>query len=203
MDEQLTSTVSPERGTAQPDTQKGVSGWAGRSPLTRLIVRRVLIAIPLLFAVSLLVFALLEAMPGDPARNQAGMDASEAEVEELRRRMGLDRPAYERYLVWLLGAFTGDLGRSAVSGQRVTTMLAERIPVTMEIVVLAFIISLVIALPIALIAARRPGGIVDRVVMVISMTLLAVPNFVLALLLVLVFSVALRLLPAIGYVPIQ
>lgn len=199
----MTSTVSPERGTAQPDAQKSVSGWAGRSPLTRLIVRRVLIAIPLLFAVSLLVFALLEAMPGDPARNQAGMEASEAEVEELRRRMGLDRPAHERYLVWLLGAFAGDLGRSSVSGQSVTSMLAERIPVTMEIVVLAFIVSLVIALPIALIAARRPGGIVDRVVMVISMTLLAVPNFVLALLLVLVFSVALRLLPAIGYVPIQ
>ncbi len=170
------------------------------SPLTRLVVRRVLVAIPLLIAISVLVFALLEAMPGDPARNQAGMDASEEQVQAIRERMGLDRPAYERYFSWLLGAVTGNLGASSVTSQQVSSMLADRLPVTLQLVFLAFVVSLAIAVPVALLAARKPGGVFDRIVMVISMTLLAIPNYVLALLLVLVFAVMLRALPAIGYV---
>ncbi|WP_221585465.1 ABC transporter permease [Microbacterium sp. G2-8] len=174
-----------------------------RAPLARLIVRRVLMAIPMLIAISILVFALIEAMPGDPARQQAGMDASEQEVEAVRHAMGLDQPAVVRYLTWLGSFVTGDLGRSSVSGQPVTTLLADRWPVTIELVGLAFVVSVVIAIPVALMASRRPGGIFDRAVMVVSMTLLAVPNYVLALLLVLAFAVVLQLLPAIGYVPIQ
>ncbi|QCU79517.1 ABC transporter permease [Citricoccus sp. SGAir0253] len=160
-------------------------------------------AIPLLLAISVLVFALLEMMPGDPARNQAGMDASEEEVEAVRRRLGLDRPPVERYLGWLGGIFRGDLGRSSVSGQSVTEMLGDRAPVTMELVLLAFAVSLAIAIPVALLAARRPGGVFDRATMVVSMTMLAVPNYVLAMLLVLVFGIMLRLLPAIGFVPLS
>jgi len=197
--------VAITEATTSIRTEERVSalGRVVGSPLVRLIVRRVAIAIPLLLAISILVFALLEAIPGDPARNQAGMDATEEEVEALRVRMGLDRPAVERYLSWLGGFVTGNLGKSSISGQQVTTLLAERVPVTVELVVLAFVVSLALALPVALMAARKPGGFFDRVVMVISMTLLAVPNYVMALLLVLVFAVLLRALPAIGYVPIQ
>ncbi|MFC7404724.1 ABC transporter permease [Georgenia alba] len=173
------------------------------SPLVRLIARRVLVAVPLLLAVSILTFVLMEAMPGDPARNMAGMDATEAEVEAVRRTMGLDRPAPERYVTWLAGFVTGDLGRSIVSEQSVGQLLAERLPVTLEVVILAFLVSFVVSLPVALAAARRPGGIVDRVVMVMSVTFLAVPNFVMAILLVLVFAVLLQMLPAIGYVPLS
>jgi len=194
------STVSP---ATQPEERVSFFGRVAGSPLLRLIVRRVLISIPLLLAISVLVFVLLEAMPGDPARLQAGMDASEEEVEAIRRRMGLDRPAHERYISWLTGALVGNFGRSSVSNQQVTTLISERMSVTIELVLLAFIVALVIALPIALLAARKPGGIIDRIVMVMSMTLLAVPNYVLALLLVLVFAVFLRLMPAIGFVPLS
>lgn len=193
-------------GAGGPAGTEGRDGRLRRlsgSPLVRLIVRRVLVAVPLLFVISVLTFVLLEAMPGDPARVQAGMDASEAEVEAVRQRLGLDRPAPERYLSWLSGFVTGDLGRSSVSGQTVTSLLADRLPVTIELVALAFAISFAISLPLALLAARRPGGVVDRIVMVLSMAFLAVPNFVMAILLVLVFAVLLRFLPAIGFVPLE
>ncbi|MBB4931246.1 peptide/nickel transport system permease protein [Lipingzhangella halophila] len=179
-----------------------VSRIAG-SPALRLVARRLLIIIPLLFAVSVLVFLLMEALPGDPARIQAGMDASEEQVEAVRQQMGLDRPGYERYLSWLGGFFTGDLGHSAISGRAVTALLAERLPVTLQMAGMALALSVVMALPLALAAARKPGGVADRFVMVFSMTLLAVPNFVMALLLVLIFAVALSTLPAIGYAPLE
>ncbi|WP_202980471.1 ABC transporter permease [Microbacterium caowuchunii] len=198
----MTNTVE-ETTSIRTEERSSLLGRVAGSPLVRLIVRRVLIAIPLLFAISVLVFALLEAMPGDPARQQAGMDATEEEVESVRKRLGLDRSPVERYVSWLLGFLTGNLGRSTVSGQSVAVLVGERMAVTMELVLLAFALSLVIALPIALLAARKPGGVFDRIVMVISMTLLAVPNYVLALLLVLVFAVSLRTLPAIGFVPIE
>jgi peptide/nickel transport system permease protein len=197
----MTATV--ETTSIRAEKPRGLLGRVAGSPLVRLVVRRVLIAIPLLLAVSVLTFALMEAMPGDPARNMAGMDATEAEVEAVRKQLGLDRPPVERYLTWLGGFVTGNLGRSTVSGQTVASMLDERMPVTVELVAFAFVLSLAISVPVALMAARRPGGIFDRIVMVISMTLLAVPNYVMALLLVLVFAVSLRVLPAIGYVPIQ
>ncbi|MGW9550983.1 ABC transporter permease [Citricoccus zhacaiensis] len=192
-------------GTKPPGRQgRGVTQGAGNgSPLLRLFGRRLLMTIPLLLAISVLVFVLLEMMPGDPARNQAGMDASEEQVEAVRQRMGLDRPAPERYFGWLFGLFRGDLGQSSVSGQSVADMIADRAPVTLELVVLAFVVSLGIAIPVALMAARKPGGLFDRATMVVAMTMLAVPNFVLAMLLVLVFAITLQMLPAIGFVPLE
>ncbi|HRO93336.1 ABC transporter permease [Citricoccus sp.] len=187
----------------RPDADRGFGRSGAGSPFVRLLARRLLMAIPLLLAVSVLVFLLLELMPGDPARNQAGMDASEEQVEAVRRRMGLDKSPVERYFGWLFGIFRGDLGRSSVSGQSVVDMLGDRAPVTLELVTLAFAVSLLIAIPVALMAARRPGGIFDRTVMVVSMTMLAVPNYVLAMLLVLVFAIMLRMLPAIGFVPLE
>lgn len=199
----MTSTSPAATTSPRPEKRSSFLGRVAGSPLLRLIGRRVLLAVPLLLAVSILVFVLLEAMPGDPARNQAGMDASEEQVQAVRESMGLDRPAPERYISWLFGFLRGDLGVSSVNGRAVTELLSERLPVTLELVGLAFVLSIVLALPVALLAARKPGGIVDRVVMVFSMTLLAIPNFVMALLLVLVFAVTLRMLPAIGYVPVQ
>lgn len=195
----MTQSVATDPAT-RPEERGSLLGRAAGSPLLRLIGRRILVAIPLLLAVSLLVFLLMELMPGDPARNQAGMDATEEEVEAVRRSLGLDRPPHERYLGWLFGALRGDLGVSSVSGRAVSTLLAERAPVTVEIVTLAFVLSLAVALPIAILAARRPGGWFDRAVMVGAMAILAVPNYVMALLLVLLFSVVLRMLPSIGFV---
>ncbi len=192
-------------GTEPPGKQRrrDTRGTGGGSPLLRLFGRRLLMTIPLLLAISVLVFVLLELMPGDPARNQAGMDASEEQVEAVRQRMGLDRPAPERYFGWLFGLFRGDLGQSSVSGQSVADMIADRAPVSLELVVLAFVVSLGIAIPVALMAARKPGGLFDRATMVVAMTMLAVPNFVLAMLLVLVFAITFQMLPAIGFVPLE
>ncbi|MGO2110072.1 MAG: ABC transporter permease [Pseudoclavibacter sp.] len=191
-----TASVAPSDAEKRGGLVVRITG----SPLLRLVTKRVLVAIPLLLAVSALVFLLMEMMPGDPARNQAGMEASEAEVEAIRQAMGLDRPWYERYFGWLFAALAGDFGVSSVSGRAVVELLAERTPVTIELVALAFVVSLGIAIPVALLAARKPGGFFDRIAMVVSMMLLAVPNFVLALLLILVFAVVLRMLPSVGFV---
>ncbi|MGO1769911.1 MAG: ABC transporter permease [Microbacterium sp.] len=197
----MTTTTTPAPSGAPAEERSSFLGRVAGSPFVRLIVKRVLVAIPMLLAVSVLVFLLLELMPGDPARNQAGMDASEEEVEAVRRSLGLDQPWYVRYFGWLFSALGGNFGTSSVSGRAVIGLLAERTPVTIELVVLAFVVSLGIAIPVAVLAARRPGGVFDRIVMVLAMTILAVPNFVMALLLILVFAVTLRLLPSIGFVP--
>jgi len=183
----------------------GVSATLGRlasSPLVRLIVKRVLMAVPILLGVSILTFWVLSLIPGDPARTLAGINASEAQVEALRQQYGLDQSAVQRYLDWLGGAVTGDLGESMVSGQAMTTMFGDRLPVTAEVVALSFLVSLGAAIPVALLSARWPGSIFDRFGMLLSMMGLALANYVLALLLVLVFAVQAGVLPAIGYVPL-
>lgn len=194
------STLSP---VARSEERSTFLGRVVGSPFVRLVVRRLFISVLIVFAITALTFALLAVMPGDVARNQAGMSASEEQVAALRHQMGLDRPPVVRYFTWLFAVFRGDFGKSLISGQPISTLIAERLPVTMELVLLAFVISLVFAVPIAVLAARRPGGVFDRVIMFVSMTLLAIPNYVLALLLVIVFSIILRMLPAIGYVPLD
>ncbi|MEX0426088.1 ABC transporter permease [Nocardioides sp. DS6] len=181
----------------------GRLGRVAGSPLLRLIVKRVVMAIPILFGVSVLTFWVLSLIPGDPARAMLGMNATDQQVEALRQQYGLDKSGPARYWDWLTGALHGDLGISMVSSQSMSSMLGDRWAVTAELVVLSFIVSLGVAVPVALLAARWPGGLFDRVSMVCSMTGLAVANYVLALLLVLVFAVELGWLPAIGYVHIS
>jgi peptide/nickel transport system permease protein len=108
-----------------------------------------------------------------------------------------------RYLHWLQGAVHGDLGRSVVSGQPVSELFPPRLAVTGELIFLAFAVSLLVAIPVALLSARRPNGVVDRISMVIGTTGLSVANYVLALVLVLIFAVQLGWLPAIGYHPLS
>ncbi|MFW6090837.1 MAG: ABC transporter permease [Actinomycetota bacterium] len=173
-----------------------------RSPMLRLIVKRVLMAIPIMLGVSLLTFIVLTLIPGSGAQQLLGADATEEQVAALEAEMGLDRPPHVQYLSWLQDVVTGDLGTSTVSGQTVTSQLADRLPVTVELVGLAFLLSVLAAVPVAVLAARWPGGLMDRLSMVVSMTGLAVANYVLALLLVVIFAVLLGVLPAIGYVPL-
>jgi peptide/nickel transport system permease protein len=174
-----------------------------RSPMLRLIVKRVLMAIPIMLGVSLLTFIVLTLIPGSGAQQLLGIEATEEQIAALEAQMGLDRPPHVQYLSWLQGVVTGDLGTSMVSGQAVTSLFGSRLPVTFQLVAMAFLISVLLAIPVALVAARWPGGLMDRLSMVVSMTGLAVANYVLALLLVLVFAVMLGVLPAIGYVPLS
>jgi peptide/nickel transport system permease protein len=171
------------------------------SPALRLAGRRLLTAVPILLGVSVLTFGVLELIPGNAAQQLLGPEATADQIRQMEEQLGLNRPPVERYLDWLAAALQGDLGRSLVSRQPVTDVLGSRLAVSGEIVGLAFLISLGFAVPLALVAARWPNRLVDRVSMVVSTTGLSVANYVFALLLVLVFAVHLAWFPAIGFVP--
>ncbi|GGM86390.1 peptide ABC transporter [Thermopolyspora flexuosa] len=188
-------TVAVERRT------RNVTAALLASPSLRLVGKRLLMAIPITLGVSILTFWVLNLVPGSAAQQLLGVEATEEQVRALEREMGLDRPAWIRYLDWLGGAVTGDLGKSFVSDQQVTSLLGERLVVTFELVILAMVGSLVLAIPVALLAAYRPNRLFDRLSMIVSVSGLSVANYVLALILVLIFAVQLGWFPAIGYVP--
>jgi peptide/nickel transport system permease protein len=170
------------------------------SPTLRLVGKRLLAAIPVIWGVTLVAFVVVTVLPSDAAQQLLGAGATPDQVADLRARLGLDEPFIERYLTWLGNVLTGDLGRSYASDQSVVSILAERLPVTFELLGFAFLFSVGLTVPVALLAARRPGGIVDRISMFVSMAGLSIANYILALLLVYVFAVQLQVLPAIGFV---
>ena len=169
------------------------------SPALRFVARRLLAAIPVLWGVTFLTFLTLNALPGDTAQQLLGVNATPQEVHALDVKLGLDRPFFTRYWDWLHGVITGDLGHSLVSGESVTSTLLGDLPVTFELILYAFLLSIVFAMAIALMAARRPGGVFDRVSMLLTIAGLSIAPYVLALVLVYVFAVKLNVLPAIGW----
>lgn len=189
--------------TAADDRTASIGRRALSSPSLRLVAKRVLMAIPIILGVSILAFWVLNLIPGNAARQLLGADATQQQVHALQVQLGLDKPAVVRYLDWLGNAVTGDLGTSVVSHQPVTELVLGRLAVTGELVGLAFVVSVVLAVPVALLAAYRPNRLLDRISMMISVTGLSVANYVLALLLVLVFAVRLSVFPAIGFVPLS
>jgi peptide/nickel transport system permease protein len=180
------------------------SAWtqALRSPALRLVVKRLLLAIPIVLGVTILTFWVISLIPGNAAQQLLGAEATPDQIRAMELQLGLDKPAHERYLDWLGNAVQGNLGTSPISGQPVAAQLAERLAVTGELVGLAFVGALALAIPVALRAAHRPNGFFDRLSMFVGVTGLSVANYVLALVLVLVFSVQLGVLPAIGFVPL-
>lgn len=172
------------------------------SPTLRLIGRRLFAAIFVLAGVSLVTFAIVNLLPGSAGQQLIGIDATPDQIADLERKLGLDRPATARYREWLRGAVRGDLGRSIASGQPVSRLLADRFPVTLELVGYALLLAIGFAVPIALAAARRPRGMIDRASAIISMAGLSTANYVLAIMLVQIFAVEFTLLPAIGFTPI-
>jgi peptide/nickel transport system permease protein len=191
---------TPTLAPSTPGVFRRSSARALSSPSLRLIGKRLATAIPVLWGVSLVTFLVINVMPGDAAQQLLGANATPDQVAQLRSQLHLDQPVFERYVNWLGDVVTGDLGSSFASDQPVTSILSERLPVTFELLGYAFVVSLGLTVPVALLAARRPNGIVDRLSMMVSMVGLSVANYVLALLLVYVFAVKLDWLPAIGYV---
>jgi peptide/nickel transport system permease protein len=171
------------------------------SPTLRFLGRRILVAIPVLWGVTFLTFVVINHLPGNAAQQLLGINATKVEVHQLSAKLGLDKPLLTRYGDWLHGLVTGSLGHSLASGQSVTSILGSDLPITFELIAFAFIISLGLAVPIALLAARRPYGIFDRLSMVLSMAGLSIANYILALVLVYFFAVKLNWLPALGWVP--
>jgi peptide/nickel transport system permease protein len=195
MDESLIATAGGPQG--------GVLVGILRSPSLRLVGRRLLMAIPIVLGVSILTFLVLSLIPGDAAQLLLGPEATPAQIAALNHQMGLDQPAVLRYLNWLGGAIHGDLGRSLVSQQPVVDEMGSRLGVSGELVGLAFVFSLGAAIPVALLAARRPNKLIDRISMLVSITGLSVANYVFALLLVLVFAVQVTVFPAMGFIPLS
>ena len=176
------------------------SGRVTGSPALRLIGKRLATAIPVLWGVTFLTFVVINRLPTDAAQQLLGVNATQQQIEELRQKLNLDEPLFSRYFSWLGDVLGGNLGRSFASDQTVTSILSERLPVTLELLAYALIVSLLFTVPVAVLAARRPNGIVDRITMTLSMLGLSMANYVLALILVYIFAVKLEWLPAIGYV---
>jgi peptide/nickel transport system permease protein len=166
----------------------------------RFIARRVAQLVPVLLLATVVLFLVLRVVPGDPARQILGKQATEQQLEAKRAELGLDKPLIEQYWDWLKGLPQGDLGETYGSAQPVSELVREALPVTLQLAIVALVIATLVALPIALFSATRPGGHLDNALTAVSVVSTSVPTFVWGLTLVLVFSLTLHLLPSSGYV---
>jgi ABC-type dipeptide/oligopeptide/nickel transport system permease component len=164
----------------------------------RFLARRLVLTIPVLIGVATLVFSLIHLIPGDPAQAMLGEAAPQADVEELRQRLGLDRPLFEQYGLFLRGLTKGDLGTSLRTGLPVTDQIVERMPATFELAAAAMLIAIVFSMPLGIAAAVRRGTAIDHAAMTVSLAGVSVPNFWLGPLLAILFAVELGWLPVSG-----
>ncbi|MFC4599845.1 ABC transporter permease [Cohnella hongkongensis] len=151
--------------------------------------------------VSVITFLVFQVLPGDPAQIVLGVDADPHQLAELRKRMELDRPAAERYLIWVKDAAAGDLGQSLRYHRPVADIVAERLPVTVSLALMSLGLTLLIGIPLGIYIARKDGGLPALLMSAFTQLGLAVPSFWLAFILILVFSVAFKWFPTYGYVP--
>ena len=164
----------------------------------RFLARRLALTFPVLLGVATLVFSLIHLIPGDPAQAMLGEAAPQADVEELRHRLGLDRPLLQQYGAFLSGLVRGDLGTSLRTGEPVTSQIVDRMPATFELAVAAMLVAIVISIPLGIAAAVRRGTVADHASMTLSLAGVSVPNFWLGPLLAIVFAVELGWLPVSG-----
>jgi peptide/nickel transport system permease protein len=168
----------------------------------RFVLRRAAQAVVVLFGVSLLVFALVQLVPGDPVRVSLGTRFDPQVYAALRARSGLDRPLPVQYVTYVGHALTGDLGVSFRSGSPVTSTLMTRLPATLSLAACALLVALAVAVPLGIVSALRSGSLADHVATVVSQVGVSVPDFWMGILLILLFSGTLGWLPPSGYTPI-
>lgn len=167
--------------------------------MMRLLIRRILLLLPLLLVVLTIVFSFLRLIPGDPVEVMLGEGAQPADLSAMRRDLMLDQPLYRQYLSYLIGVFRGNLGQSWSFRAPVTGMIMNRLPATLELATAGMMIAVLLAFPIGIFAARRPGTWADRFATVFAVSGVAMPHFWLGPLLVLFFSIYLGWLPVSGY----
>lgn len=165
------------------------------------IGHRLLVAIPTVFLISVLVFFLQKLLPGDPVLALAGEDRNPEILAYLREKYRLNDPLYVQYFHWIGNALTGDLGISLRTQQPVTTLLAQKLPVTLQLAIMALIIAVVIGIPAGILSAYHKGTWIDWLANVVALSGLSVPNFWLGIMMILLVSVKLGWLPASGYQP--
>ena len=162
--------------------------------------RRLIQLVPLLFGVSIVIFAVIQAAPGGPEGSllAAGKFVDPAVIESYRRRLGVDQPVYRQYTNWLRATVRGDLGTSFSTSRPVGALIAERLPATLELMGVAFVLAALVALPLGLVSSRKPGAAFDTAGTAVSFIGLAMPVFWFGLILQLIFSVRLGWLPVAG-----
>jgi peptide/nickel transport system permease protein len=163
------------------------------------ILRRLVQMIPVLFGITLVVFALLQLIPGDPATTMLGLQARPEAVAALRRELGLDRALWEQYLRYLGNVVTFDLGDSLKFKVSVASLLGKRLEVSLALIAYATVLMIVLSLPLGIISALRKDGIFDQVTRVVLMVTLVMPAFWLGILFLTYFSVKLQIFPVAGY----
>jgi peptide/nickel transport system permease protein len=169
----------------------------------RVILKKLGYLIPVVFAVTVLSFLLIKALPGDPTINKLGFNATPAAIKDLHHQLGLDKPLAQQYVIWVGHLSTGNLGRSYISNQPVMTTVKQNLPTTLELMILAQLIALILAVPAGIYAAYRPNGLFDRISTSISFGMLALPAFIFGVFLVYVFAIRIHWFPASGWTPIS
>jgi peptide/nickel transport system permease protein len=167
--------------------------------MVRFVLLRLAGFVLALLAAALVIFFVLEVLPGDPASVMLGVSATEETIAALRAELGLDRPAPLRFLAWFTGLFTGDLGLSYAYRVPVAGLIAERIGVTVPLSILALLLAAVIGIPVGVLAAARANSRLDAALMAFAQVGLAIPNFWFGILFVLAFSIGLGWFPAGGF----
>ena len=167
----------------------------------RYFLRKLLRLIPVMLLVTAATFLLLNLLPGDVAIAILGNEATPAAIAQVRDELGLDRPLVIRYLQWLLDFLQGDLGRSYITRVPILESILDRLPITLELMLLSQLLALALAIPAGVLCAYKAGSRIDRLISTASLLLLASPVFITAIVLMFVFALQLRLLPSTGYVP--
>ena len=167
------------------------------------IFRRILFLIPTFLGITLVVFIMMRAIPGDPILTILAEDYSEELAEEYRDKMGLNRPVVVQYFIWLKGFFSGDWGKSLISQDPVINEILRCLPVTIELLILALAFAIIFSVPFGIISAVKPNSLYDHSLMTISMLGISLPEFFLGSLFLIVFSLNLQWLPATSFIPLS
>jgi peptide/nickel transport system permease protein len=165
------------------------------------LVRRLLLTLPILFIVSVICFSMINLIPGDPATVILGPEASQQAKEQMRNRLNLNEPIPVQYFDWLRGVLKGDLGESLIDDTPVSQLILERLPVTIELAVGTFAVSLTIAVVAGILSASRRGTWVDYLSTGVALGGISIPHFWLGMMFIIIFAVSLGWLPASGYEP--
>jgi peptide/nickel transport system permease protein len=189
----LVQQIQLQGGSGARGSARRIAG----SPALRLVGRRLLAAIPVLIGVTFLTFVVMSALPNNTAQAILGLNASPSAVAALNHTLGLDQPFWQRYWHWLVNVLHGNLG-TTVNGSSVNSELATHLPVTLELLAYSLVVSLLLAIIVAVLAARRPNGVVDRLSLTVSMIGLSAAPYAFAFLLIVVFAVKLNWFPVIS-----
>jgi peptide/nickel transport system permease protein len=168
--------------------------------LARFLAKRLLQLIPLLLIVTMVVFSLILLIPGDPTYAILGQEGSEEQREQLRKELGLDQPIHVQYARWLWNTVQGDLGRSLLTREKVADIVLRNAGATLQLVLFSVVLTVVAGILLGVAAVIKRGTIWETIVRMIGNLGVAIPSFVIAIFLVLIFSVKLRWLPATGFV---